>query len=468
MIRKIVWIVAGVIWGNLVFLIGLHIFFPSKVVLDRIKYEVSSRSSQAWALSASHASFWHLTGIRLDDVKLLRSKKTPRVAAARRSARRPEDEMGDPTDPDMLDDDASSGNTAAEAEAAYSAQTLGVRLRVLPLLLARISAGFDVGMYDGDITGSYTKASSGQKVSLDISDIDLNLLPKDGEALAFDLAGTLQGEVELDLSESDPTRSTGKGQLSIDGLELKSAKISGIAINQQAKFDTADIEFEVADGKAKITKGEFDADILKATIEGDVALSKKFVRSRLHVPVVFSVNSDLDSMIGLVPGAREAKDDEGNWHFLLSGTIEHPRFRPDKVKKTMMAAGAAPRNPGLRPQQGDVPRPGATLGQEGEGDPGRMTADERRKLREERMRERRERLRARRENGMDEEPMPDDQRMGRRMPQDFEGKYPPGQVRPPDYIPPEDMEPQGQLPPPDEPDQRQMMPDEEPPPPEEE
>jgi hypothetical protein len=231
----------------------------------------------------------------------------------------------------------------------------------------------------------------------------------------------LTGHIDLDLSEADPTRSTGEGELVFRDLRLEGGRFSGLEINQKGRFDKAELRFTVADGKARVEQGVIEGDVLHAKLEGEITLSKKLSRSRLRIPVVFTVSEELDKLLALVPGAKDAKDEDGAWHYLLSGTVEHPRFKPDRVRRGGVASPArGPRVPGdvEPPLRGGGP---ALLDREDAGGPerpdaGKMSPEERRKLREERMRERRERMRARREGG--DGALTPDERRARRLPPD--------------------------------------------------
>lgn len=410
MIRRIVHIGVGAIYGGVVFLGGLHLFFPDDAVLERLRYEVSERSANAWAISAADLDLWHMTGFSFDDLKLLKTTRPPYKPSARRAIKKPigeENFDGEDEAVPVADEPASTEDTI-QAEEIFSASHAGVRLRLLPLLIGRISAKYDIALADGQVTGTYTRTPSTQKLSLELDDIDLAKMPLEGKTLDLDLKGKMLGSLDLDLNAKDPTKSTGEGSISFKNLTLLGGKISGLEIKQEGNFTKAEVRFEVSDGKAKIVQGEITGDILQAQLEGEVTLSKKFSRSRLRIPVSFTVTEDLDKLLALVPGSKDAKDEQGNWHYLLSGTIEHPRFKPDRIRRGGTATSRAARAPiedeierpapGVLDRPGDGPRVGRP------GDVGKMTPEERRKLREERMRERRERMRSRREAAADGEP----------------------------------------------------------------
>lgn len=368
MIRRLAFAAAGLVWGWLVFLVAFHVTFPSDAAILRLKYEAAERSGKAWSLAASDASLWRFTGLELEDFQLLKTEKPKRRARS-----------GEEEEP-------------ADARVFLEADSLAVRLRLLPLIRGRKDVGFTAHMHGGSLDGHVGLGETSFVLDTSIDDIDLSTLDLQGKDFEADLQGTLGGMLDLDLDQEDLSASTGEGSLEIQDLVMVKTKVMGFDLPENQKFTEAKLAFKVENGKAKITDGKMTGDLIEAVFEGEITLNKKLLRSRPRIEITFTVAEAVDNLLKIAPGPKDARDDEGKYHFLLTGTLEHPRFYPDRAKTGRSARSTRPE------RVGSIRRPDTTsAGTEPGGEEADMDEEERRKAREDRIRERRERLRERRE-----------------------------------------------------------------------
>lgn len=376
MIHKILPWLAGAAWGTLVFLGGMQLFFPSDAAVERLQYEVERASDGGWQLSAEEAGLWRATGLELQGVELLKVE-------TKRPTRRSDDEEPE----------------APSATRFLVADHVAVRARLLPLLTGSREASFDADMYRGDLSGSVGLKGDLLGTDGEASELDLSLFPFEGETMSLDLAGALDASWDLIIDTADTTKSTGRITLEVEGLELNSATIAGFDLEETSSFSKAELVLEIEDGKAKVKEGELIGDLIEAKIDGEITLNKKFDRSRLRLKVEFTLEENIDNLVKLLPGAKDARRDDGRYHYSVSGTILHPSFKAERERRTSTRKRSTPTEagPGILP--------GASGGADDED------ADERRRLREERIRERRERLRERREEAQAERDVVDDEPM---------------------------------------------------------
>lgn len=370
MIQKLLPFVLGAVWGLAVFLGGLHLFFPSGAALERMQYELDEASDGGWQLSADKASLWRTTGLKISQLELLK-------VDAKTSRRR-----GGDDEPE-----------APSATRFLVADHLAVRAQLLPLLTGTKQVSFDSDLYRGDLSGHAGLADDKVSTAAEATGIDIGLIPFEGETMSLDLNGVLEAEWDLVIDTSDPTKSSGDLAFSIEGLVLHSAMVAGFPVEESSTFSKADFAFEIEDGKAKVKKGDLVGDIIEAELDGEVTLNAKFERSRLRMKVEFELAEHIDTMVKLLPGAKEARRDDGRYHFQLTGTLLHPSFRAERERRSSSRRRSASA-PGSRPLGGAAGLSEGGLGPEGDDE---MDLDERRKQREERIRERRERLKKRRE-----------------------------------------------------------------------
>jgi type II secretion system protein N len=373
MIQKILPWLAGAAWGTMVFLGGLQLFFPSDAAVERLQYEVEQASDGGWQLSADSAGLWRATGVKLKGVELLK------VDNPRRLRRGADEEEAD----------------APVATRFLVADHIALRAQLLPLLGGSRQASFDAELYRGELSGIAGIRGTSLGTDGQASELDLSLFPFEGETISLDLGGALDASWDLVIDTEDTTKSTGQIALEVVGLVLNSATVAGFDLEESSSFSKAELVLEIEDGKAKVKKGDLVGDLIEAKLDGDITLNKKFDRSRLRLKIEFTLAEHIDNLVKLLPGAKDARRDDGRYQFTISGTILHPSFRAERERRTSSrtkrVTSPTEGGPGILP--------GGLGGADDDDD---VDADERRRLREERIKERRERLRERREEAQAE------------------------------------------------------------------
>ncbi len=420
MIRRVAWILGGCVWGVVAFGVGAWAAFPEEAVKDRMVYEVGKGSKDEYALDVEDLSLWRLSGLDARDVKLYTVKKPRKGPKKKKPAEEPE-----ATD---------APESALERSLALSLDRLAVRAAVIPTLMGERAVAFVAETLDGSIDGTWAQSKGGVKLAFDADDLDLSLVPPGKEGTQLSFLGKLQAHADLELDSDDPKKSKGTLRFDLPGFGLaKGSKLGGFEL-PEVVFDKAVLAMEADNGKLEVTEGTFESSTLTATVSGNVTLNKKLARSRLRLEIVFSLPDDLDKLAQLAPDLRRARDAEGQYHYLVTGTVLDPSARATR-------AGAKGKGPGARDKGDDDGMPGL-LDRPFAGAGGGDASDEDRKAaREKRLEERRERLRKRREDaekngapGMDrpfpprdDGDLPDDF-----VPPGFEDGPPPPQEFPPD------------------------------------
>lgn len=359
MLSRLLLAVLFVFWGLGFFLLGQHLTFPSDLARDRLIYELDHATDGGMALRLSEVSPWWGTGVSLHDAQLFQLPQSRR--------RRTEEAA-----PTLL----------------VQAEKFSARLRLLPLLWATPTVAMDADMYGGDVDG--TVALDGKVVKLDLlgSDLDLGRFPFEGETWSADVGGLLRTRALLDLDQEDLANSTGRLRFEFTDLVINEASVMGLTLGQ-ATFTEAVLAFRLRDGKAEVKKGSFVSDMLEVTVDGYVGLQQTFARSRLNLDLEVKLGDDLDTLAKMAPGVKDARDDDGVYHFTCVGTMERPSCRPQRS-----TARRAPTRPSITPSP-------SAIRSTGDDDLGNPVDDEeaeaRREMREKRLAERRERIRQRRE-----------------------------------------------------------------------
>jgi len=415
--------------GALSFGMALWAHFPDEAVIERLRFEVQDRSDGAFGLEASSARPWLPLGLTLKDVTLLEVEKP--VIKRRRGRKNKEAEEEEEQPP-------------AAAVPLLRASSASVRLAILPLIIGRRQLDVDADLYGGEIEGSIAQSSDRRIIDLAATEIDLAQVPFSGETWSIDANGLMDLTVDLDLPEAG-SKGAGEGtiKLSVDALKFAKISVGGMDM-MPATFTEALLEMEVSGSKAEITKGVLEGDVLDAQISGNLTFNaSEPSRWRMRIEIGVELDEQLDKMASMLPNLRSAKDSEGVYHFLCSGTLGNPVCREDRAKaggstRTGPNVGGPSRTPRIANPKLQGPDMGPDMGPGGPTPLGEEDLDPevRRQQRRDRIKERRDRLRKQREEGG-----PPDRG-------EFEEEAaPPGFERPgggpnePEFIPPEEPPP---------------------------
>ena len=382
--RKVLWLVAGTVWGLATFAGGLWVGFPEDEAKARLVHEVAARSDDEYALDVGGLSPWRLSGLDATEVKLYTVKK-PRKGARKVKKK---------------DADADASAEGGEADAkplertlALGLDRLAVRAALLPLLRREQAVAFVAETLGGSLDGTFAQSDSGMRVAFDAEELDLTKIPRgDGDGSKLSFLGKLEGSADLTLDTTDTKKSAGTLRVDMPGFGLaKGSTLGGFEL-PEVVFDKAVLAFEAKDGKLEVTEGAFESSTLTATVTGNITLNKRLARSRLRLEIVFTLPEDLDKLAQIAPELKRARDPEGQYHYLITGTVLDPSARPSRT-------GARPKGGlGREKDGGDDEGPGLLDRPAfGPGANADMTDDERKAAREERLRERRERMKKRRE-----------------------------------------------------------------------
>ena len=346
----------------LVFLLALYAHFPGQAAKDRLAWQVQEASGGKWLVQAADARIWRGAGLVLDDVILFKQET---------GRRRTTDGEAKPVVPILR------------------AEELAVRARLFPLLSGERSAAFAAELYGGHLDGVVGLSDTRRRLRLDGADIDLSRIPLEGEDWSIDATGALSVVGDLSLGVEEIKDSEGELRIELTDLVFQQATVMGMTLEPTA-FTESVLAFQVKEGKAEVTQGRFTSEPVDITVKGEIVLNKALERSRLKLELEVRFSEQFDKLARMAPDLKSARDEDGVYHFKVSGTLDSPRLREDRtVTRSRIAA------PDRLP--GDAP--------DAEGAEGEEDADARREARRERIAERRKRMLDARE-GTDGEPQP--------------------------------------------------------------
>ena len=150
------------------------------------------------------------------------------------------------------------------------------------------SYSFDAELAGGEADGDLVLGPDTMEVDAELDDINLEALPALRKFTKVPLAGTLNGEVALDMP-SEVAESTGSIEITIEGLNIGDGKskleIPGWGGLTLDKADAGNLELvaTIEDGSAKIERATSHGKDLELDVLGNVRLLRPLKRSELNV-----------------------------------------------------------------------------------------------------------------------------------------------------------------------------------------
>jgi type II secretion system protein N len=319
------YLVSGVAWFLLVFMVTWWMTFPSDAFLGRAQWAVNEASGGTVALKASSISPWW-TGVKANDVKVFSV--------------------------DMSGDGAATQMVSADA----------VRLRVGLFGLMRDDIGFSGKVDLGDGRINYAGRVSGvfaNEVKLGDLDVDLDAFPVRQlfglmGASAGDMvdgSGEIDASLNLDMTDG-PGEADGKLTLKGDGLSLM-LKVPDPLAGGDEVFDFGpiqisdlDIKLDIDEGVIEVDKGRLVSDQISVEMGGDMKLEDEWGRSRMRFKFTLSdLGDQIEPFSSFMNRAKWADD---KYHYSANcrmSRVSTRCFRPERQRKSRASSSSASENP---------------------------------------------------------------------------------------------------------------------------
>jgi len=201
---------------------------------------------------------------------------------------------------------------------------LSGKLAVAEVIQSAEHIDLDAEFWDGTLAVDLKTSGITNKIDLAIQDVNLDKYKLNTPFVAADPQGTLRSKGNITWHKEDPKKSAGGIDLFLDSLT-----IPGLPVLGDVAFSKSEAHVKLSRGRAEIRETSLEADEIQAIVEGFITLSKNVERSRLSIKLRFKVREDIDPLVnGAMMGNTRHKDDDGWYHYQLSGTLGKTRFRP--------------------------------------------------------------------------------------------------------------------------------------------
>ena len=222
---------------------------------------------------------------------------------------------------------------------------LTVNTSLFSLMSDTKSYSFDAELAGGEAGGDLTLGENQMEVDAEIENVDLEALPALRRFTKVPLAGTLNGEIALDMP-SEVTESTGKVEITIESLSLGDGKskleIPGWGGLTLDRADAGNLELlaTIDEGRAKIERATAHGEDLELDALGGMRLLRPLKRSELDMMLRVRIqeaykarSTKIATMLELASaGLKAAQTADGAIQYRISGSLGG-RLRPKGAGK---------------------------------------------------------------------------------------------------------------------------------------
>lgn len=280
-----------VLFAIAAFLASLYYTFPEQVVSDRLEREVAQASGGQVQARVQRANLWRFSGLYAQNVEVRMGEAAP-----------------------------------------ITFDTVRLRLRLLPLLLGRLSVYGQVQLEGGTLDVVLTRRGKVLDLQADMDAINLAKPKALGEALGMALAGQLTGSVELEGVE-DMVHSKGKIDLRLVRAAVGPGEVRGLSLPALPLGDLS-LAGEVKDGVVAIKQLRQEGGKLQLTGGGKVSFGRQLAASSLDVCLRIGADKDFLaenpklSAVLQIAQAQLKRDADGMLNLPLQGRVGAPEVRP--------------------------------------------------------------------------------------------------------------------------------------------
>jgi type II secretion system protein N len=277
-------------------LVGLYFTFPAEAVGQRLAHEVRTSSGGQYTITFKELAPYRLSGFAAESVRLRTAKP-------------------------------------GEAPVEIELDALKVRLRLLPLLLARLSAAASIELGKGSLDAVVTKrATDAYDADLSIDELNLASPPLLPRLAGITFAGIINGSATAAL-RPDPKASTGKASFKLANVSIGPGTVQGLTL-PLIELGTLTPELVIDGGRARVASFKQEGGQVQLKVSGQATLREKLEQSVLDLcvqvrpdPAFIKRNPTLEPLTQLAE-VRFRRDAQGFLNISVGGTVGAPMTRP--------------------------------------------------------------------------------------------------------------------------------------------
>lgn len=257
-------------------------------------------------------------------------------------------------------------STLAEVEAGppkvLVVEEATIGLGVLSYLFGNIAVDFAAKVEGGDLVGDFFQDSTGARIKVVGSSIDMSGLTLLSAGLGLPLDGQLGGQVELFLPGGQMKKAEGSFNLTVDQLTVGDgkAKIRNTIALPKLNAGLLTFQAKAVDGRLDIEKFTANGKDFELSAEGKLRLREPFDKSTVAVDATFKFkeaytaqnditksifgapDSKVPGLFDMDPMVRRAKQPDGAYSWNVTGLLGKPKFEGGRRRGAAAGARAEP------------------------------------------------------------------------------------------------------------------------------
>ncbi|MBI2066443.1 MAG: type II secretion system protein GspN [Deltaproteobacteria bacterium] len=204
-----------------------------------------------------------------------------------------------------------------------------LKIALFPLLWGKKNISLAVKSGPSSIEGRMIIGKETLRLDLDLDKMDI-AIGRILTSLSLPLAGTISGQIKLDLYPTDPLRNAGKVHLVFPDFRLdEGATLGGFPLPSVmlSKGDSSGIDIEVNRGNWEVKLFKFEGGDLQLEAVGKVFAARRIENYRWNLQGTFQPAPGSEEKLSFLSLVGDQKGEDGKYPLSISGKLSKPAIR---------------------------------------------------------------------------------------------------------------------------------------------
>lgn len=204
----------------------------------------------------------------------------------------------------------------------------------LALLRKTTKLSFSVDVGKGDLSGTYLDSASENEMALDFDDLNLVDLKFLSALYKINLKGMINGSYQVDTHKKDPSKNTGKIDLTLSNFSLDPIKFKMDPTSPESEMQIPEIKLSAAKNSkliAEFHKSDiaikelsFNGADVDLNLKGTINTAPRIDDYRMDISGTFKMKPELAQAIPIMALFEQQKQADGAYPLTLNGKLIKP------------------------------------------------------------------------------------------------------------------------------------------------
>lgn len=209
-----------------------------------------------------------------------------------------------------------------------------IGLKYLPLITGKIQAHFTAKGKKGSINGLVILSKSEQRLRVDVDKLDLENVPVLSKKLKVEMAGQIDGNINLKIFPGEPQENTGEIDLKLVNFKIQPTRLTpfpGLDIDLPetllSEASAGQIRISLDKGKVRVKNIKLPGPDIGIDLKGVLQLNKKSGFSKLNFLGTFSLSDKVKDKFPFLIMIDKQKNEDGSFPLRITGNTSKPRIQ---------------------------------------------------------------------------------------------------------------------------------------------